>query len=93
MILGINFYRKGKAKCKILHFILVLIPDHNEANTIHEIIKRVKEVDLGDVRRELIIVAGASKDGTREILDDASTPITSGGCWMNMNAAWPITAS
>jgi glycosyltransferase involved in cell wall biosynthesis len=55
------------------------MPAYNEAHAIHEIIKRVEAVDLGDVRRELVIVAGASKDGTREILDDISTPITSGG--------------
>jgi glycosyltransferase involved in cell wall biosynthesis len=48
----------------------ILMPVYNEANTIHEIIKRIMEVDLGDVRKELIIVDDASKDGTREILDD-----------------------
>ena len=41
----------------------VLIPVYNEANTIHEIIKRVEALDLGDVRKELIIVDEASKDG------------------------------
>jgi glycosyltransferase involved in cell wall biosynthesis len=46
------------------------MPVYNEANTIQEIIKRIEEVDLGDVRKELIIVDDASKDGTREILDD-----------------------
>ena len=46
------------------------MPVYNEANTIHEIIKRVEAADLGDVHKELIIVDDASKDGTREILDD-----------------------
>jgi len=46
------------------------MPVYNEANTIHEIIKRVEAVNLGDVRKELIIVDDASKDGTREVLDD-----------------------
>jgi len=46
------------------------MPVYNEANTIHEIIKRIEAVDLGDVRKELIIVDDASKDGTREALDD-----------------------
>src|SRR6266542_1601445 len=48
----------------------ILTPVYNEANTIHGIIKRVEAVDLGDVRKELIIVDDTSKDGTREILDD-----------------------
>jgi glycosyltransferase involved in cell wall biosynthesis len=48
----------------------ILMPVYNEANTIHEIIKRIEEVELGDVRKELIVVDDASKDGTREILDD-----------------------
>ena len=46
------------------------MPVYNEANTIHEIIKRIEAVDLGDVRKELIIVDDASKDGTRETLDE-----------------------
>jgi glycosyltransferase involved in cell wall biosynthesis len=46
------------------------MPVYNEANTIQEIVKRIEAVDLGDVRKELIIVDDASKDGTREILDD-----------------------
>lgn len=48
----------------------ILMPVYNEANTIHEIIKRVEAADLGAVSKELIIVDDASKDGTREILDD-----------------------
>jgi len=49
----------------------ILMPVYNEANTIREIIKRIEAADLGDVRKELIIVDDASKDGTREALDDA----------------------
>src|SRR5262250_231902 len=48
----------------------ILMPAYNEATTIQEIIKRVEALDLGNVRKELIIVDDASKDGTREILDD-----------------------
>src|SRR5215475_8301831 len=48
----------------------ILMPVYNEANTIREIVKRVEAADLGDVRKELIIVDDASKDGTREALDE-----------------------
>jgi glycosyltransferase involved in cell wall biosynthesis len=53
-----------------LPLLSILMPVYNEANTIREIIKRVEAIDLGNVRKELIIVDDASKDGTRETLDD-----------------------
>lgn len=46
----------------------ILMPVYNEAGTIHEIVSRVEAVDLGDVRKELIIVDDGSQDGTRDIL-------------------------
>lgn len=46
----------------------ILMPVYDEAKTIHEIIKRVEAVDLGLVRKELIIVDDGSKDGTRDVL-------------------------
>jgi glycosyltransferase involved in cell wall biosynthesis len=44
------------------------MPVYNEAATIHEIIARVEAVNLGQVRKELIIVDDGSKDGTRDVL-------------------------
>ena len=46
----------------------ILMPVYNEASTIYEIISRVEAADLGQVRKELIIVDDGSKDGTRELL-------------------------
>ncbi len=45
----------------------VIIPVFNEANTIQEIIQRVKDTDLVD---EIVLVDDGSKDGTRGILTD-----------------------
>jgi glycosyltransferase involved in cell wall biosynthesis len=43
----------------------VVIPVYNEKNTVLEIIRRVREVDLS---KEIIIVDDCSEDGTREVL-------------------------
>ena len=46
----------------------VVIPVYNEKNTIEEIVKKVKSVELPDVEKELILIDDGSKDGTRDIL-------------------------
>src|SRR3989338_11220099 len=46
----------------------VIIPAYNEKNTIEELIRRVKAVNLGSVEKEIIVVDDGSGDGTREIL-------------------------
>ncbi len=43
----------------------VVIPCYNERKTIHEILRRVREVPI---RKEIIVVDDCSKDGTRDIL-------------------------
>ena len=48
--------------------LTVIIPVYNEANTILEILKRVKRVDLEGMEKEIIIVDDCSSDGTTEIL-------------------------
>jgi len=47
----------------------VVIPVYNEIDTIDEILKRVKEVDVG-LEKEIILVDDCSKDGTRERLQE-----------------------
>lgn len=47
----------------------VVIPAHNEAASIAELIARVKAVDLGDIQKQIIVVNDASTDSTPEILN------------------------
>ncbi len=48
--------------------ISIIIPIYNEKNTIREILRRIEAVDLGEIKKEIIIVDDCSTDGTREIL-------------------------
>ena len=48
----------------------IIIPAYNEKNTIEEIIKRVKAVNLPDVAKEIIVVDDGSTDGTTQILKE-----------------------
>lgn len=46
----------------------VVIPVRNESATVVEVIERVRAVDAAGLPKELIVVDGASTDGTREAL-------------------------
>ncbi len=67
------FRTLGDAMCHRLgiyrvpeHLVLsVVIPVYNERNTIHEILRQVREVPI---RKQIILVDDCSKDGTRDIL-------------------------
>ena len=67
------FAALGEAVCRRLgiyripeHLVLsVVIPVYNEKNTIHEILRQVREVPI---RKQIILVDDCSKDGTRDIL-------------------------
>ncbi len=50
----------------------IVIPAYNEKDTIAELIRRVKAVDLDEVEKEIIVVDDGSRDGTREILKSIS---------------------
>ena len=48
----------------------ILIPAYNEANTIHEILNKVKDVALlNNLEKEIIIVDDCSTDNTTEVLE------------------------
>lgn len=55
-------------KYKKVKLLSVVIPVYNEKNTIKEIVKRVEAVD--GIKKEIILVDDASKDGTIEILKE-----------------------
>jgi len=46
----------------------IIVPVYNERRTISVILQKIRSVNLGDVEREIIVVDGASVDGTRDLL-------------------------
>lgn len=48
----------------------IVIPVYNEEKTIGKIIDRVNNVDLGNIKKEIIVVDDGSKDNTVRILED-----------------------
>jgi glycosyltransferase involved in cell wall biosynthesis len=51
----------------------IIIPVFNERNTIEEVIRRVRETDVG-MEKEVVIVDDGSKDGTQEVLENLDYP-------------------
>ena len=49
--------------------ISIIIPCYNEKNTIGEILKKVKNVNVLNCEKEIIVVDDNSNDGSSEILD------------------------
>ena len=49
----------------------IIVPVYNEHKTIKEVLNKLSNVDLGSktLEKEIIIVEGNSKDGTREIVE------------------------
>ncbi len=48
----------------------IIMPVYNEARYLEEIVRRVREVDLGSIAKEIVLVDDGSTDGTREIIQD-----------------------
>ncbi|MBI4451976.1 glycosyltransferase family 2 protein [Candidatus Woesearchaeota archaeon] len=46
----------------------IIIPVYNEKGTLKEVVKRVESVNLGNIKKEIILVDDCSKDGSREVL-------------------------
>ena len=46
----------------------IIIPVYNEAKTMRELLKRIERVDLGKVKKEIILVDDCSTDGSREFI-------------------------
>jgi dolichol-phosphate mannosyltransferase len=54
----------------------IIVPVYNERNTIQEILRRVRAVDIGEIAKEIIVVDDGSTDGTMDILkleEDSTT--------------------
>ncbi len=48
----------------------IIIPVYNEKNNILEILRKVDEVDFGNIQKEVVIIDDFSTDGTREIINN-----------------------
>lgn len=46
----------------------IVIPVFNEVRTFLDLLEAVRAVDLGDLRRQIVVVDDGSTDGTRELL-------------------------
>ncbi len=52
--------------------VSIIIPVYNEKNTILDVLAKVKEAEVGKLKKEVIIIDDGSTDGTREILKDVN---------------------
>lgn len=48
----------------------IIIPVYNEKNFVFELLQKVNSVDLGDIKKEIIVIDDCSTDGTKEILSE-----------------------
>ena len=48
----------------------IIMPVYNERETLREILRQVRAVELPDIEKEIIVIDDGSIDGSREILED-----------------------
>ncbi len=53
-----------------INTLSIVIPVFNEKKTIQKVLETIQNIDLGSIKKELIIVDDGSTDGTRDILDN-----------------------
>lgn len=46
----------------------IIIPVYSEKLTVKKVLEKIKKTDIGNIKKEIIIVDDNSRDGTREIL-------------------------
>jgi glycosyltransferase involved in cell wall biosynthesis len=49
----------------------VIVPVYNEEQTIAEVIERIREVEIGDIEKEIIVANDGSNDGTSRVIDES----------------------
>ncbi|GAG55013.1 unnamed protein product, partial [marine sediment metagenome] len=55
----------------------IIIPVYNEYKTIEDLVTKVMKVNLGEIKKEIIIVDDGSKDKTTDVLKSKIEPIVS----------------
>jgi glycosyltransferase involved in cell wall biosynthesis len=52
--------------------LLIIVPVYNERKTLREMIRRVQEVEIDGIDKEILIVNDFSTDGSHEIIEELS---------------------
>lgn len=69
-IIGVYFFQSNMKAFNPykVQTLSIVIPVYNEVKTLEKIVGMVEEVDLGKVKKEIILVDDDSKDGSKKIL-------------------------
>ena len=50
----------------------IIVPVYNEAQTIATVVERIRDVDIGDIEKEIIIANDGSSDGTARAIEESA---------------------